>query len=204
VAELYEGDRLPDRFEPMVGRRSSAWWGALFGVIVLLSVLGYLVYSYFYLYVTAPEGAWPPAGIARPPLLLPGAAALAALAGTVPLRWVTSGWGDRDPLTLRRGLTGAAVMGVVTLAMVVVSAIAIDLGEANTAYRAIVLLLHGFAATVSLSGLAIAVVVAYQATTFESPTWVWSGGAVFEVWWGFSTLTWLTVLAVAYVWPQLV
>lgn len=204
MAELHEGDVVPGRLEPMVGRRSSAWWGALFGVVVLLAVLGYLVYAYFYLYVTAPAGAWPPQGIARPPLLLPLGAALTAVASALPLRWVAGGWARRDPMTLRRGLVASALLGVATLVVVGAALGATDLGDTDTAYRAIVVVLHGYLATVTVAGFGIAVAVGYQVTTFESPSWTWSGGAVFEVWWAFVVLGWLTVLAVSHVWPQLV
>jgi cytochrome c oxidase subunit III len=203
MAELHVGSELPDRLDRMAGRRSSAWWGALWGAVVVVAVLGYLVYSYFYLYVTAPEGAWPPPGVDRPPLALPAAAALAAAVSAVPLRWVNRGWDDRDPVGLRRGILATAALGVVVLAVAGAAAAAFDVGDV-TAYRSIVWVLHAYAALLTVVGIVMAGVAAYQATTFESPSWVWSTGAVFEVWWATVVLSWFAVLAVTAVWPQLV
>jgi cytochrome c oxidase subunit III len=195
----------PDRFADMDGRRSSAWWGALFGVLVVAAVLGYLVYAYFYLYVTIAD--WPPEGIPNPPLLEPAVVAAVAVAGLLPLWSVLKAGGTRDVVAIRRGAAGVTVAGVVLLAAVGVLLARVDLGDlgdAITAYSSIVLTLHAYQALLTAVGITIGVVIAYQATLGESPSWVWSAGAVLEVWWSFVVLGWLAVLGVGYVWPQLV
>lgn len=200
--DVLPDEAVPDRLHVIDGRQSSAWWGALFTVLVVAAVLGYLTYAYFYLYVTAAE--WPPGDLTAPDVWTAAAGAAAALATAVPLLAVHAAEDRRDPLLLRRGSLAVAGAGVALLAAMGWVALDLDVADPLDAYSSIVLVLLGYMALVTAVGIVVALVVIYQATLAESMSWVWSAATVLEVWWGFTVLGWLGVLGVTHVWPQLV
>jgi hypothetical protein len=200
--DVLPDEAVPDRLHVIDGRQSSAWWGALFAVLVVGAVLGYLTYAYFYLYVTAAE--WPPGGLSAPDLLHAAVGAAVALAAALPLVAVHAAEDRRDPFLVRRGSLAVAGAGVAVLAVMGWVALGLDVAEPLDAYSSIVLVLLAYMALVTAVGIVMALVVVYQATLAESMAWVWSAATVLEVWWGFTALGWLGVLGVTHVWPQLV
>ena len=95
---LYRGEPLPVGSK---GRLSSGWWGMLAVVATEAALFAYLLFSYYY--VSAQRvGAWPPGGMPKLDLAIPGTIVL--LAGSV-----TMWWGERG---IRRGNRGALLLGL--------------------------------------------------------------------------------------------
>ena len=93
------------------GRHAVAWWGVVSLVAVLATAFGALAFTYFYLQLYAP--AWPPAGVARPGLLLPALAAAltgASIAAQAATAWAF-GQGREGVTRLALAATGALGVG---------------------------------------------------------------------------------------------
>lgn len=184
------------------GRRSSGVWAAVAGIGVLAIVLAYFVYSYAYLMVSADR--WPPPGIADPPLLRP-AVLLAVLAlSAVVAVWTGRPLPDRahhGPVAL--GLGAIALVGGAVL--VAGTDLLADLGlEPRTdAYSAIVTTIHVFHGAVTVAGIVICAVTAYETHRLGRHPWVAAAAAVASAWWCWVVVGWVVVMAVVYLSPQL-
>lgn len=194
------GTEARDRLLELDGSRSSGWWGALFGALTVGTVLAYLLYAYFYLFVSTAE--WPPAGIPEPALLRPAGIALLLVASLTPLRSVHLATRHHDRTRLARGLGGVLVLGGVALAAGSTELITAGLQVDRSAYEAIVLTVHAVHGLVTVAGLIMVLTTLRQAKRLEHDAWVRSAGAVVVVWWSYVVVGWLAVGAVLYLWPQ--
>jgi len=95
---LYSGEPLPIGSK---GRLSSGWWGMLAVIATEAALFAYLLFSYYYV-AAQHVGAWPPSGMPKLDLAIPGTIVL--LAGSV-----TMWWGERG---IRRGNRGALLLGL--------------------------------------------------------------------------------------------
>lgn len=189
-------------FPRLDGRRSSGVWAGVAGVGVLAVLLGYFVYSYFYLMVTAED--WPPAATPDPPLLRPLGllalllmSALAARRSGRPLRP-----GERQ-VGVALALALLALIGTIVLVAGadLVGDLALD--PRDDAYSAIVTTLHAFHGAVTAAGVVIAAVTGYETYRLGTHPWVAAAAAVASVWWCWVIAGWVVIMGVVYLSPQL-
>jgi heme/copper-type cytochrome/quinol oxidase subunit 3 len=86
--------------------RPVAWWGMVMLIASEATLFGTLIGTYFYLRFTTPH--WPPAGIAKPGILVPVVLALVLAASVVPLR-LRNRWGVAIALLVQAGYFAYAV-----------------------------------------------------------------------------------------------
>jgi cytochrome c oxidase subunit III len=84
------------------GGRAPGWWGIALFVATEAMLFASLLFGYFY--VRSGAGAWPPAGIERPALLLPSSMTVLLAASSVPMYWAER--------SIRRGHQGRLVLGL--------------------------------------------------------------------------------------------
>jgi cytochrome c oxidase subunit I+III len=170
----------------MTGPSSHSWWGTVVFLLVAASILGCLIFAYFYLW-TVRQGAWPPEDVRLPGLLWLTASALFYVASSALMalcsRWLAVGgragpWG-----ALRLALAAAIVLMILGFGAHLYAFWASGLRPADSGYAAIVysfVALQGqFAAAVVIMGLFTlaksfaAMVDAVRRQTFDNTMLMW-------------------------------
>src|SRR5215467_11398379 len=112
---LYGGHALPVGSK---GRLSSGWWGMLAVIATEAALFAYLLFSYYY--VSAQRvGPWPPGGMPKLDLAIPGTIVLI-------LGSVTMWWGERG---IRRGRRGPLLLGLGLSILLAIAFIWLELTE---------------------------------------------------------------------------
>jgi heme/copper-type cytochrome/quinol oxidase subunit 3 len=130
-------------------------------VIVIAVATACLVMSYYYL--RAGTAVWPPAGYARPDLLLPGLATLVLLAGALFVWWAERRIRSGAQGQLRLGLVGAAALGLAFLVLLISDTARSGISPSTQAYDSAVATLLGYQAVLVVGGLILLGVVQAQA-----------------------------------------
>lgn len=91
------------------------WWGMALLCATEGAFFAFLIASYFYLGVRNP--AWPPSGIEKPSLLLPGVMTATLLASSACLYWGERGIRRGEQGRLRAGIGAAIVLGAAFLVL---------------------------------------------------------------------------------------
>jgi cytochrome c oxidase subunit I+III len=144
----------------MTGPSSHSWWATVVFLLVAASILGCLIFAYFYLWTVRP-GPWPPEGVTVPGFLWLTASALSYVASSALMascsRWLAAGgragpWG-----ALRLALAAAIALMILGFGAHLYAFWDSGLRPADSGYAAIVyafVALQGqFAAAVVVMGL---------------------------------------------------
>lgn len=186
---------------PRLAGRSTAWWGMLWGLAALASLLSTLLFSFFYLAALAPE--WPPAGIPLPGLLLPSLATAILVLSVGPAALLHTSVRADDVRRLLAGVAATVVLGTVAVAL-----IAIDLARADFTPQT-----HAFgSAYFGVTWFQVLTAVAGLALLAGIPFHTWNGGlhprlqtmaVVTAVFWYYVAGGWLAVYATLHLAPRL-
>ncbi|MGE5115434.1 MAG: cytochrome c oxidase subunit 3 [Betaproteobacteria bacterium] len=194
---LYAGHPLPVGSK---GRLSSGWWGMLAVLATEAALFAYLLFSYYYVAAQA-TGPWPPGGLPKLELAIPGTIVL--LVGSATMAWGEAG--------VRRGRLGQLLAGLgisIALAVAFVVLEGIEWSRKGfslmtDAYGSLYFTVTGFHLLHVLVGVLMLAML-----------FVWSSLGYFGVrrhstvsiavmYWHFVTVVWIAVFFTFYVTPYL-
>ena len=183
------------------GIRSSGVWGAVIGAVAVGTIQFFLLYSYYYLDLS--NEPFVPERIPTPPVLLPSLLIGGLLLTVLPAASVFRAAVEREPGRITAGsaiLAGAGAVFLVSGAWLVRG---LELTPRADAYSASVVLVLGFHALVTVTGVTMAAYVTYQSLRMLAHPWLLSASSVLVVWWCYVLLGWLAVGFSLFVYPQL-
>jgi cytochrome c oxidase subunit I+III len=135
------------------GRRATGWWGMVGFLAVMFTVLGALIYSYFYLRLYSEQ--WPQAGLALPQLSGSLISYGFLAAAGVALGFASWAW-RRDRRTgLNFGLTVTILLGLGFVGGELISLLIEPYGHGTNAYASIFFILNGFMLLLALTGISL-------------------------------------------------
>jgi heme/copper-type cytochrome/quinol oxidase subunit 3 len=149
-----EADDLADRLKlPLVtsGTRSAGWWGMLGMIAILFTIIGALIYSYYYLRLYSDQ--WPQMGIAPPQLAMPITAYAVLAAGGLAQVFNLRARRRRLRRTLIRGTVLVLLLGTVFFCGELWNLITQPFSLTGSAYGSIFFTLNGFILLTVLTGL---------------------------------------------------
>ena len=184
------------------GPSAPAWWAMALIVTVFSVFLGCLVFSYFYLRTNTLQ--WPPAGLPHPDLLLPGIATVVLLASAAQMLLAERGIRAGSQGRLVLGLAGAYGLGALFLGLQMVDFARVPFTPGTNAYGSAFFTLAGTHAALAAAGLVMGIVVQLQAWLGYFNRLRFLAVQTTAMFWYFVLVSWLVVLAVAYVSPYLV
>jgi heme/copper-type cytochrome/quinol oxidase subunit 3 len=184
----------------LLGSASPVWWAMLFVLVVAAVALALLVFSYFYLGMTA--GGWPPPGV-EPPALGLALVSSVVLLPTAPALWFAERGIRHDSQTrLQLGLVTAFGAGL--LFVLVSLAAAAGFGSVvDTAYGSAAIVLVGYMSVIAAIGVVMTGVVQVQAWLGYFTRLRYLAIQNLGLYWAFSVVGWLVVLVTVYVSPRL-
>jgi heme/copper-type cytochrome/quinol oxidase subunit 3 len=184
------------------GPMSPAWWAMVLIVTVFSVFLGCLVFSYFFLRTNTET--WPPAGLPPPDLLLPGIATVVLLLSAAPILFAERSIRAGSQGRLVLGLAGGFGLGVLFLGLLIVDFARVPFTPGTNAYASAFFTLAGCHACLAAGGLVMFAVVQLQAWLGYFTRLRFLAVQTTAMFWYFVVVSWLVVLAVAYVSPYLV
>ncbi|KJR99671.1 MAG: hypothetical protein VR65_15570 [Desulfobulbaceae bacterium BRH_c16a] len=186
------------------GTKAAGWWGTIGMIAILFTVLGALIYAYFYLRLYSSE--WPQAGLAKPRILeslFPFA--ILAVGGIVQAA-NSRFWrrGLRRPLLL--GMSGAVLSGIGFAGGELWVLINTPFGPTANAYASIFFTLNGFALLTVLVGTAMLAGTLIRLKRLSEPLetprlQLWLQNS--EMFWFFAVATGMLVFLVTYLMPYI-
>lgn len=135
------------------GRQSTAWWGMVGLLAILFTVLGALLFTYFYLRLYS--GAWPQAGLPLPelPLSMLACGLLAAAgAGQGFNSWA---WRRDRRAWLVAGMSATILIGLGFIGAALALLLSAPFLPTANAYASAVFTIQGFVLLIALTGLAM-------------------------------------------------
>ena len=183
-----------------VGHKSSGWWAMIFVIMTEASLFAYLLFSYTYLAVQ-PHQDWPPNGLPDLSLALPDTVLL--VASSFVAWWGETGVKRGQRLRALVGLGGAALMGIVFVAVQCVEWSHRPFTLSSSPYGSIFFVTTGFHMAHVLIGVLILLAVT-----------LWTGLGYFDrvrnapvsigtLYWHFVDVVWLAVFFSFYLTPYL-
>ena len=194
---LYAGHPLPVGSK---GRLSSGWWGMLTVLATEAALFAYLLFSYYYI-AAQHTGPWPPGGVPKLELAIPGTMVL--LLGSATMAWGEAG--------VRRGRRGQLLAGLgisIVLALVFVVLEGIEWSRKGftlmtDAYGSLYFTVTGFHLLHVLVGvLMLAMLFVWSALRYFGVR-RHSTVSIAVMYWHFVTAVWVAVFFTFYVTPYL-
>ena len=194
---LYAGHPLPVGSK---GRLSSGWWGMLTVLATEAALFAYLLFSYYYI-AAQHTGPWPPGGVPKLELAIPGTIVL--LLGSATMAWGEAG--------VRRGRRGQLLAGLgisIVLALVFVVLEGIEWSRKGftlmtDAYGSLYFTVTGFHLLHVLVGvLMLAMLFVWSALRYFGVR-RHSTVSIAVMYWHFVTAVWVAVFFTFYVTPYL-
>jgi cytochrome c oxidase subunit III len=143
------------------GPTSTNWWGVIFVEIIILTIFGALLSSYFFLMSGHLE--WPPNGISVPDLFLPTIKTLFLVAAVLPMWWSVRSIRRGNQLQLKLSLLIGFILGSIFLVLTVIYYSGVTYNWATNAYGSIVWTIVGFFLLILIAGLLKSALVAIAA-----------------------------------------
>ena len=137
------------------GTRAAGWWGMLSLLAVLFTLLGALVYSYFYLRLYSDQ--WPQAGLPAPDPTAPSAALSMIAAGAMAQVFAARGRLRNRLAAIRWGIAVSIALGSGFVAVEVADLIRTPFLPTANAYASIYFTLSGFSILIVFSAVAFQV-----------------------------------------------
>jgi cytochrome c oxidase subunit I+III len=133
------------------GTRAAGWWGMWGLVLILFTILGGLIYSYYYIRLYSDQ--WPQLGISKPALTAPAIAYAVLVAGG--FMQVFNLWArkSRRRRFLMGGLAVVAILGLAFIAAELWHLLTLPFGPTGSAYGSIFFTLNGFIMLTALTGV---------------------------------------------------
>jgi cytochrome c oxidase subunit I len=181
--------------------RTAGWWGAVFAIVAISTVVFFLLYAYVYLSITV--GDWPPEGVEPPGLAVPGLIALLLVAAAACTNGLVARSAAHDRHGVVRRIGAACAFGTAAAAGIVRELLAAGLDPAERAYDGIVVVLGVTAVLLVASAAVLSLVVAAEAGSLTLG-WLSSSAQVCVVWGRSVTVLVLVIGAVVNLWPQVI
>jgi len=188
------------------GPDAFGWWG-MWGLIATESLLfGSLLASYFYLRFRAGAGAWPPAGIHKPELILPLVMSAILWSSSIPVHIADQGIRRGRQAVARFGLLAGFLLGATFLgiqALVEYPKILKEFHPSTNAYGSMFFTITGFHGFHVVVGLLISLWAQMRAWqgAFDEHRHVTIQN--FAMYWHFVDVVWVGVLFTVYLSPHL-
>ncbi len=185
------------------GRQSVGWWGMLGLIGILATILGALVFSYFYLRLYS--GEWPQAGLPLPDLTISLPAYASLVAAGIAQAWSAWAWRRSHRMLLIFCLCAAIILEIGFVAGEIAALLTAGFLPTANAYASIFFSLDGFVLLIAATGIALqagSIVRSLRAgVALDAPrTALWL--QVNELLWFFTVAAGLFVFLVIYVSPH--
>jgi len=194
---LYEGEALPIGAK---GRLSSGWWGMWAVIATEAALFAYLLFSYYYI-AAQTTGPWPPGGLPKLDLAIPGTVVL--LLGSVTMWWGERGIRAGKQAQLLFGLGASVVLAVIFLALEGIEWSHKGFGPWTHVYGSLYFTITGFhmlhviVGVVMLKMLFIWTLLRYFGKRRHSTV------SIAVMYWHFVSAVWIAVFITFYVMPYL-
>lgn len=182
------------------GHHASGWWGMLTVIATEGSLFAYLLFSYFYTASHA-VGAWPPNGMPKLTLAIPGTIVL--VAGSVTMWWGERGIDRGNSVRLMIGLAISMVLGILFILLEGFEWAGEPFHLASDVYSSLYFTITGFhLAHVAVGLLLLMVLFVWTALGYFDAK-RHSAASIGVLYWHFITIVWLAVFFTFYIAPRL-
>ena len=147
--------------EDVVAARSNMLLAVKLGILSEVMLFGALFAAYFV--IRSESGGWPPAGQARPELILPGVNTLLLMASSVTMQWAVQAIGRGQVATMRLGLRLTLLLGGVFTVIQAFEFATNGFGLSDGVFGSTFYTLSGFHVAHVLAGLGFMVILATRA-----------------------------------------
>jgi heme/copper-type cytochrome/quinol oxidase subunit 3 len=168
-------------------------------ILTEATLFGALISAYFYLRFAAP--VWPPAGIGRPELILPGIGTVVLLSSSIPMHLADRGIRAGNLQRLRIGLLISFVLGAIFLGIQAAEYMRSEFAPWTNAYGSLFFTITSFHGLHVLGGLllnAATQVLAWQGHFSQRRH---AGVQNVALYWHFVDAVWIVVFASLYLSP---
>lgn len=186
------------------GTQATGWWGMIGMIAVLFTILGTLIYSYFYLRLYSAE--WPQSGLPLPRIVEPLIAFTVLAAGGLVQAVNSWTWRRRRRRVLLWGMVGTVVSGLGFVGGELWILSNTSFGPTDNAYASIFFTLNGFALLTVLVGALLSTGTLTRLVRFTEPLdtprlQLWLQNS--EMFWYFAVATGMIVFLVTYLTPHI-
>lgn len=179
---------------------ASGWWGMLTVIATEATLFAYLLFSYFYIASHA-IGAWPPQGMPKLSLAIPGTIVL--VAGSVTMWWGERGIDRGNSVQLMIGLAISMVLGVVFILLEGREWAGEPFHLASGVYSSLYFTITGFHLAHVVVGLLMLLVLFVWTALRYFDANRHSAVSIGVLYWHFITIVWLAVFFTFYIAPRL-
>jgi cytochrome c oxidase subunit I+III len=185
------------------GRQATGWWGMVGFLAVLFTILGALIYSYFYLRLYSEQ--WPQTGLPLPQLSGSLIAYGLLAAAAVAMVFSSRAWRRERRSALNFGLTVTILLGLGFVVGELISLLVEPYGPRANAYASIFFILNGFILLLAMTGISLLMGTLVRLAGDEplsNPNLVlWLQNS--EMLWYFTVVVGLAVFLITYLAPRL-
>jgi cytochrome c oxidase subunit 3 len=182
------------------GHHASGWWGMLTVIATEATLFAYLLFSYFYIASHA-LGAWPPQGIPKLTLAIPGTIGL--VAGSVTMWWGERGIERGNSMQLMIGLTVSVLLGIAFIVLEACEWAGEPFHLTSGVYSSLYFTITGFHLAHVLVGLLLLMVLFLWSALGYFDAKRHSAISIGVLYWHFITIVWLAVFFTFYIAPRL-
>jgi len=179
---------------------ASGWWGMLTVIATEATLFAYLLFSYFYIASHA-IGEWPPHGLPKLNLAIPGTIVL--VAGSFTMWWGERGINRNRPIQLLIGLGASLLLGIAFIVLEAREWAAEPFHLTSGVYSSLYFTITGFHLAHVLVGLLVLSVLFIWTTLDYFDANRHSAVSIGVLYWHFITIVWLAVFFTFYIAPRL-
>jgi cytochrome c oxidase subunit 3 len=179
---------------------ASGWWGMLTVIATEATLFAYLLFSYFYIASHA-QGAWPPHGVPRLTLAIPGTIAL--VAGSFTMWWGERGIDRGNSVQLMIGLAISVALGIAFIVLEGIEWAGEPFHLTSGVYSSLYFTITGFHLGHVLVGLLVLIVLSLWTALGYFDAKRHSAVSIGVLYWHFITIVWLAVFFTFYIAPRL-
>ena len=182
------------------GHHASGWWGMLSVIATEGTLFAYLLFSYFYIASHA-LGAWPPHGIPKLTLAIPGTIVL--VIGSVTMWWGERGIDRGNSVQLMIGLAISMVLGILFILLEGFEWAGESFHLTSGVYSSLYFTITGFHLAHVVVGLLLLMVLFLWTALGYFDAKRHSAVSIGVLYWHFITIVWLAVFFTFYIAPRL-
>lgn len=179
---------------------ASGWWGMLTVIATEATLFAYLLFSYFYI-ASHVIGEWPPHGLPKLTLAIPGTIVL--VAGSFTMWWGERGIDRNKPMQLMIGLAVSLALGFAFIAMEAREWAGEPFHLTSGVYSSLYFTITGFHLAHVLVGLLVLSVLFIWTALGYFDANRHSAVSIGVLYWHFITIVWLAVFFTFYIAPRL-
>lgn len=179
---------------------ASGWWGMLTVIATEATLFAYLLFSYFYIASHA-IGAWPPHGMPKFSLAIPGTIVL--VAGSVTMWWGERGIDRGNSVQLMIGLAISTALGIAFILLEGFEWAGQPFHLTSGVYSSLYFTITGFHLVHVFVGLLLLMVLFLWTALGYFDAKRHSAVSIGVLYWHFITIVWLAVFFTFYIAPRL-